>query len=370
MVTSVKRTLGAAIAIFVIAVYPQIAAYADVYDDQIKALQNQVDQAQAQAAQLHAQADTLQNAVNALDAQKRAIQAQIDANQVKLDQLNQQIQETEHRIDNQRIALGSNLRSMYLESSVTSLEMVASSKSISDFVDKEEYRSKIRDHIQQSLTEIKQLKQELGKQKNSVERVLADQSAQRNEFAAKESEQASLLSQTQGQEASYQQLSQQRNAQIAVVKEQQRIAYASYARRNNLRIEAGDPGHGGYPNAWAYAPQDSIVDNWGMYNRECVSYAAFRVSNSGHYMPYWGGRGDAYQWPGNARAAGIQVDSNPAVGSVAIWGIEDIGGVGHAAYVEKVYGNGTIRVSQYNYGVAGTYSEMDVSAGGLDFIHF
>ena len=104
-----------------------------------------------------------------------------------------------------------------------------------------------------------------------------------------------------------------------------------------------------------------------MYNRECVSYTAFRVAASGRYMPYWGGHGNANQWPDSARAAGIPVDGNPQVGDVAI---SMAGPYGHAMYVEAV-GGGKVRVSQYNYGSpAGTYSEMTISAAGLYFIHF
>jgi surface antigen len=123
---------------------------------------------------------------------------------------------------------------------------------------------------------------------------------------------------------------------------------------------------GGYPAALCNPPQDTVIDNWGMYNRECVSYTAFRVAASGRHMPYWGGHGNANQWPDSARAAGIPMDGNPRVGDVAI---SMIGSYGHAMYVEAVIGN-QIHVSQYNYGAPGTYSEMTISSSGLYFIHF
>jgi surface antigen len=104
-----------------------------------------------------------------------------------------------------------------------------------------------------------------------------------------------------------------------------------------------------------------------MYNRECVSYTAFKVWQSGRYMPYWGGRGNANRWPTNARNAGIPVDGEPRVGDVAI---SLSGYYGHAMYVERVNGDGTIKVSQYNYGIRGEYSEMTISKSGLYFIHF
>jgi surface antigen len=138
------------------------------------------------------------------------------------------------------------------------------------------------------------------------------------------------------------------------------------------RLIAGNNGDDTYPNNWRSAPQDSMLDNWGMFNRECVSYTAWKVYESGRNMPYWGGSGNANQWPGDARAAGIPVDGNPKVGDVAI---KPSGPYGHAMYVEHVYSDGSIYVSQYNAQLNGTYSEAIISASGvqaygLEFIHF
>ena len=113
---------------------------------------------------------------------------------------------------------------------------------------------------------------------------------------------------------------------------------------------------------------DSIVDTWGMYNRECVSWTAYRVAASGRYMPYWGGRGNANQWDDNARAAGIPVDREPRVGDV---GVSNSGYYGHTVYVEAVNGDGTIAVSQFNHDWGGTYSFAPrMPIGNLVFIHF
>jgi surface antigen len=114
--------------------------------------------------------------------------------------------------------------------------------------------------------------------------------------------------------------------------------------------------------------QDNTIDNWGMYNRECVSYTAWKVYASGRHMPYWGGHGNANRWDDNARADGIPVNGTPRAGDVAVahWG-----SLGHVMYVESVNPNGTINISQYNADYNGTYSEVyNLSTSGLVFIHF
>lgn len=346
-------------------ILPTAQVFADSFDDQIRALQQEVSRYQDEAGALRAKANSLQNEVNALNAEISALQKEIDLKEAELAQINDNIVKTEQRLENQKKLLAANLRSMYLESQVSSLEMIASSKSISDFIDKQEYRNKIREQVQKNIAEVKQLKEDLAKQKTNAEHVLADQKSQRTVLADKKSQQASLLAQTQGQEAAYQNLTKQKNSEIAGL----RAAQAAANRAAGGKVVAGDPNHGGYPSKWdAPVPQDSRLDNWGMYNRECVSYTAYRVYASGRYMPYWGdGHGDAKYWDDKAIAAGIPVSSTPRIGDVAI---SNSGPYGHAMYVEAVLGNGQIYVSQYNYGFTGEYSEMTISTSGLVFIHF
>lgn len=131
-------------------------------------------------------------------------------------------------------------------------------------------------------------------------------------------------------------------------------------------VVSGDPRHGGYPARWDKAPQDSLVDSWGMYSRECVSYAAWKVYQTYGYMPYWGGVGNANRWIKNARTAGITTGSTPQVGSVAI---SMRGHYGHAMWVEAVKGN-MIYISQYNYDLRGHYSEMWVNSSYFSYIYF
>lgn len=132
-------------------------------------------------------------------------------------------------------------------------------------------------------------------------------------------------------------------------------------------VVAGDPSHGGYPAQWDNpVPQDSLLDSWGMYNRECVSYTAWKVYQTYGSMPYWGGEGNANQWVGDAKAAGIPTGSTPQVHSVAI---SMRGYYGHAMWVEAVSGN-MIYVSQYNYLLNGQYSEMWVNGSSFTYIYF
>ena len=336
-------------------------ARADQYDDRIAAMEKDIASFQAESARLQGEAKTLQNALGKLSSDKAAIQAQIDTNQVKHDQLLIKISETEKKIKDNQDALGETLANLYVDDNISPLEMLASSKNISEYLDKQEYRNSIRDTLTQKIGEIKRLKEDLDKQKVSLEKLLLDQKAQHKALAAKEAEQQELLNKTKGQDAAYQQLSQEMQQRIV----QERAAQAAANRPPaGANIVAGDASHGGYPSQWANAPQDTVSDSWGMFNRECVSYVAWRVHNAYGNMPSWGTMysfpyGSAKYWPGHADEAGIPRGSTPRKGSAAVM---TNGPWGHVAWVEDVYGDGSVRVSQYNYAVDGLYSEMTVPA--------
>lgn len=148
------------------------------------------------------------------------------------------------------------------------------------------------------------------------------------------------------------------------IAEEKRLAEDRAAAELQRRLK-GEPGEN-YPYTGASYYSNS-PDPWGMYKRQCVSFAAWKVASSGRVMPYWGGRGNANLWDDNARSSGIPVDSNPTVGSVAV---DNSGYYGHVMFVEEVYGDGTILVSQYNADGAGHYSIERRASSGLRYIHF
>jgi peptidoglycan DL-endopeptidase CwlO len=341
---------------------------ADRYDDQIAAIQKEVDQYQAAAKDLAGKADTLQRELDRLTNEKNQLQSQIDLSQAKYDKLVTDIAANEKKIADNRTALGETMADLYVDGEVSPLEMLASSKNIGDYVDKQSYRETIRDKLTKTIEEIKRLKKQLESDKKEVERVLEDQKNQREALAAKENEQAQLVSQTRGEEAAYQNLSSQRNKDIASLRSQQAAENAAAMRNIGFgSIPAGVPGGGGYPGAWANAPLDAYVDPWGLYTRECVSYAAWKVSSTGRFVPHFGGRGNANQWPSTVAAYGISSGSTPKAGSVAMW---PIGYYGHVMYVESVNGDGTITVSDYNLNWDGNYRHYTRSASGLTYIYF
>jgi surface antigen len=334
---------------------------ADRFDDQIRALsQNNAGNREA-TGNLEDQENSLSAVLASLQARISAIEMSIRENKAKSEDLKKQIAEAEAEIERQRAVLGVNIKQMYLDDDVSTIEMMASSQNLSEYFDKETYRASVQNKIKSTMERINALKKQLEEQKTTVEKLLADQIALQSQLDAERNEQNRLLSLNQSQQASFESDIKANNSKIAELRRQQAIENAK-----NFVGGWQTGGSGGYP--WANAPfPNTIADPWGMYLRQCVSYTAWKVASSGRYMPYWGGHGNANQWDNNARAAGIPVDTIPQPGDVAV---SNAGIYGHVMYVESVNGDGTITVSQYNAGWDGRYSMGRRTTSGLVFIHF
>ena len=337
------------------------------YNAEIQAKQQEADNYNSEASRLGEMADSLQAELDKINGQISAIQTQISDSQKKINSLNDQIKKNEELIKHNRKAMGRILADLYVDDQISPLEMLASSKNISDYIDKQEQRNSLKTSLNDKIKEIKSLQKKLEENKKSVENTLRDQELQRNAMAAKQSEKAKLITDTKNDQNNYAALAQKRNSEVAKLREEQ-------LKENKKRFTfgAGSVGTGGYPSEWANAPRDAYVDRWGLYTRECVSYVAWKVASTGRYVPHFGGAGHANQWPATTARYGIKQGSVPKVGAAAV---SMDGYYGHVMYVEAVNGDGTITISDYNRWWDGLYRGPEdpksrISASGLTYIYF
>ncbi len=330
-------------------------ANAETSTQEIARLQAENAQNNKAVQSLAEQATSYEGAINALAASVSALQAKINDNTAQQQRLAQQIAEAEAELAKQRSLLGQNIKAMYLEGDISTLEMLASSNDISDFVDKQQYRNTVKDKIKTTLDKITALKLQLGAQKQAVDQLLKEQAAQQAQLNANLYEQQSLLNYNQAQRDAFNAKTSQNRKRIDELIAAQRRANFSvdggyYFLRFSGTAQAVNPGSYPYRNAgFGMSPGPGCVDNdgpdpWGYCTRQCVSYAAWAVEASGRNAPrYYGNAKDwvaaAYRHPGD-----VEVYRTPQAGDVAI---STSGYWGHAMYVESVSGN-TFRTSEYN----------------------
>ena len=347
-------------------------------DAEIAARQKDITAYQQESSRLSKQAATLQVALAKITSEKAFIQAKLDISQAKYNKLVKQIAETEAKINSNQSALGDVLADLYVDDKITPIEMLASSKTISDYLDKQEYRSSVRDQLTSTIAEIKQLKVSLETKKDEIAVVLKQQKSERDALAAKESEQRNILNVTQGQESNYQRLISDNQSAIARAKALQAALTARFNGSGGYTLVEGGL-LGAYPWNTSNCPMywyfstggadGNGGDGRGYGCRQCTSYVAWRMAKETDIYPSWG---NAVNFTAGAKSLGYSEGAAQA-GSIAVMDPWTAGNnEGHVAWVEAVSGS-QVLISQYNYDYGagfGMYSQMWLSSSAFDhYVH-
>ena len=311
----------------------------------ISECQQQISENDKAVDKLQDVAGTYEEAINKLQSQINSIQRQIDISQARQTKLEAQIAAGQKKLDQQKAYLAEDLKVMYVNGEMSSIEMLATSKNLSDFVDAETYRSAVQKNIQNTMKEIAELQNRLKEQKNQVAKLLESQQAQRAQVAASQAKRQQMLAYNQSQQSEY-------NAKSASSSKQLQQLIAEQLRANRGSLNGGiyfirvpgaihrDPQDGRYEYAnagFGMSPGPGCVDGdgpdrWGYCTQQCVSYAAWAVEYSGREAPV--GWGNAKDWVRAAPASWIHTSPKP--GDIAI---STSGTWGHAMYVSQVSGN-------------------------------
>jgi surface antigen len=301
--------------------------------DQVSSLMAQRQQLQQQVAALGGpKSQALQDLLLAENALKNN-QAELDHNAAVLAALRQQqdatrakIDVTRKEIETQRRLLGDLTRGQYKHlSSDDSLSLIFSSNNFGQLVNQVMAGQGINRRIADTARKLK-----------ADESALSAMSAQ---LAAKQAQSEQVQSQLEQENGRQLALVADHDARLAQIDGQSKALLDQIAGVNgqiaaaqapppSLRFSSGDgPGGGGGScgNHFAYG-----YCTWYVANRRCIPWM-----------------GNAWEWYGNARAAGFPVGSQARVGAVAVWGV-GMSAWGHVAYVESVQPNG-FTVSEMNY---------------------
>lgn len=357
-------------------------AQANTFQQQINALQAQNNARQDQVELLQVQANGIEETISGLQAQIDGLQGQINANTAKSQQLEKEIAEAQAELDRQKKLLGENIKAMYLEGDITTIEMLATSKDLSDYFDKQQYRDVVKTKIKTTLDKVTSLKAQLKAQQDELTKLINEQKVLQEQVVVQRNEQNRLLSLNTAQRSALDQEIRANFNRISDLRRQQAAAQAALTGSNGSSVSGGSITFrnltsgircgGGYPYC-NYNIDQFVWDPWGLYiARECVHYTAWALSNRGLIEDriYFRGNGNANLWEGVMTRNGEAVVNNNPVGADMVWMPITGTTIGHVAMVEYYDGNGWVHVSQYNW-QPGMYSEMDLKVtSNLRFFHF
>ncbi len=200
--------------------------------DQINDLQRQNAENKSAVQKLREVATSYQNAIEILEHDIAETEKAIQVSTQRQAELEKAIAEAEAELARQQDLLGKNIRAMYVEGDISTLEMLASSNDLSEFVDKQQYRTSVKNKIVSTLEKINELKHQLKTQKEQVEIEIKEQNNSRAQLAAARSEQARLLSMNQSEQAAFTAKTKANEAKIRELQAAQRALARSIASGN------------------------------------------------------------------------------------------------------------------------------------------
>lgn len=300
--------------------------------------------AQAKANEAQATANEYQAKVNQLEAEVANMTAQIAESEARAKELQNQIEETEKKLHEQQGILADLLIQIHFENKTDSLSILASSKTLSDYAEKQNRVETLKNQINLSATYIKDAKQKLEEDKKSVEEIIESQKAMRSVLATKQAEQQDLVAKYAADASAF-------AADAEAARAAETAAIEAYQREHpELFGGNGAKVYNGYNTYPWQADCPSRADTYGTsingryiggYVCECVSYVGWKAYEAyGVYLSW----GNANTWDDVGRAKGI-VDHTPAPKSIAQ---TDAGWAGHVFWVESVNADGSLNVTEYN----------------------
>lgn len=381
-----RINLRAVLAIALVLVVGAVAVpriYADTFQDQINQLrtENQVNQSAVDTLLVEAQ--SYQDAIDKLQGQITIMQQNIAVNQARQEQLQADIAQKQTELDAQRKVLGDDIKAMYVNGQLSTLEMLATSKSLNEFVDSATYRETVQHKIQETLAKIGTLQNKLKQQSFEVSTLLSSQRAQQAQLADSQAKQNELLSMNRAQQADFNQkiaanqdkIRQLQLAQIALNQEGASQVSISGTERGG-DCDAGS-GNGGYVLASGpmgdvcNAPKDSILDWAGVENRECTSYAYWYFKRVEGNMDFTVS-GDAKYW---VQTSNYPVRDAPQVGAIGVktegeWGhVTIVQAVGPAMYKNVKVPAGSVLTSEMNGDFTGKFGYNLRAANSMKYIY-
>lgn len=348
-----------------------------------KAAQDEAE-AKDKAAEAKQNANTLEGEIARLNSEISVLEAEINTQEIAAEELKKQIEFNELKLTQEQNALAELLVDMHFDNNTSTIMLLASSSSISDLTEKKSRQETVKTQVASAAEEVKNLKEELEKQKIQVEAIIEALGEKRAEIAANKARQTELMNKYRNDADAYTRDSEE--ARKIKEKEIQDEINRHVSERGGGVIT--DPGLNSYAPALAAAKGMSCPNyNWryiGYCNGntmfsggcvcECTSYAGYKARERwGVVISSWG---DAKYWGNSARAAGYTTTTYAEAqasgkGVTHTIGYSILGTWGHVIWVERDNGNGTINISEYNGTYTANFSYLTgVSAYKYNYIHF
>jgi septal ring factor EnvC (AmiA/AmiB activator) len=210
--------------------------------DKSSLLQNLIEKDNTKIAELGEVSATLQSKIEQLQTEVNVATNEITLTSIKLEQLSAELLRAQDELDKQKSLLKSTLRALYQKQGATTVELIMSSDSFSDYISSQEYLERLKDSVKTATENVIQLKLDIESQKTDQESLLKRQQLNKGILDQKKNEQATLLEQTKGEEAKYQEIVKNRQSELQAAEQNLQAILAERARKAQIGLPATNLG--------------------------------------------------------------------------------------------------------------------------------
>lgn len=218
--------------------FSPLTTHANVYKERERTAQEIKDH-ESRLGHIHEEVETLQGQLKSFDESIAAMNKNIAANDFKIASTEKEITIKSKELAETKRQHKDLLRQKYVLSAVSTIEMLASSRSLSDFFDAHQHVAEISLKTKSKAIEIGRINESLKSQRKHLGETQARLSADKEAVAAEKAKKTELLSATKGEEGRYQDIlaqSKQRKSAIdAQIAEISRVAAAAAAAKEAAR---------------------------------------------------------------------------------------------------------------------------------------
>ena len=297
--------------------------------------------------------------VASLNVEIANLNLRIASTEADIQDLKEQIAEVEAKLKLEQNALAELLIKMHFEGDSEPITILAGANSISDLAEKATRGEVAKQQISATALKIRSAKEKLEEDKAKVEELLESQKLAKQDLEATKAEQQELITKYQNDASAY-------NAQVEKARQAQKDAVDKFCKDNP---DACGRAYDGNDTYWWRDECPGKFRNGLSYNTwlddrpvggqicECVSYVGWKAYEwYGIYLAW----GNANTWDDNGIYYDYTVNHTPAEGAI---GQMDFGEYGHVFWVERVYADGSIDITDHNWGVDGLFQARHMSAG-------
>lgn len=345
-------------------------AIANCVSEECLAAEEEKKTSEAMSSKAKENATLLAAEIETLEKEIAEIETHIAENQKVAETLAGEIAETSKKLLGQQEALAKLLVDIHFEEKADTISILAGSKNLSDFSEKQARAEAVKAQISLSANAVKKTKEELENKKAQVDQIIADAEAQSAQIAANRAKQESMKAQYEEDAETFDEKA--RAAQKIMAEE-----IAKEIAKNNATGRVVASGTNSYPYQ-NRCPQENwyftgrFYYGYGGYICECTSYAGYKAYEYyGVQISSWG---NAKYWGNSALAHGYTYDSTPEAHTI---GFSTAGVYGHVVWIETVNSDGTVDLSEYNNSyssVSGSIADFGyrshVPASSYRYIHF